>query len=149
MLAMLPLGKQTTKLIFALILVVALSRPLIVEANGQTTRHATLSDFVALFDAEGIAIAWQATDASVDWQFTLYRSQNCQLDGAQEVTAPVFSSINDATKIAHYSLTDADGPIVSTCAYWLVATEGDGTKQHFGPYEVQGRSMVYLPITLR
>ena len=146
---MLPLGKQTIKLLFALILVVALSRPLIVEANGQTTRHATLSDFVALFDAEGIAIAWQATDASVDWQFTLYRSQNCQLDGAQEVTAPVFSSINDDTKIAYYSLTDADGPIMSTCAYWLVATENGGAKQNFGPYEVQGRSMVYLPITLR
>jgi len=146
--AMLPVGKHITKLLFTLILVVLLSRPLMVEANSQTPRHTTLSDFVALFDAQGIAIAWQATGVSVDWQFTLYRSQNCQFDGAQEVTAPIFSSINDDTKIAHYSLTDADGPIVATCAYWLVATESDGAKQHFGPYEVQGRSTVYLPITM-
>jgi hypothetical protein len=146
---MLLVSKSITKLLFALILAALLSQPMMVGATSQTTRAATLSDFVALFDAQGIAIAWQATDASVDWQFTLYRSQNCQFDGAQEVTAPVFSSINSDTKVAHYSLTDADGPVVATCAYWLVATENDGDKQHFGPYEVQGRNAIYLPITLR
>lgn len=126
-----------------------LIHPLVAEANARNTRHAELSDFIAVLATQGIAIEWQANGDSIEWRFALYRSQNCQFDGAQEVVAPIFSSINDETQIAHYSLTDTEEPIIATCAYWLVATENNGQKQHYGPYQVQGRNTVFLPVALQ
>lgn len=125
------------------------THPLLAEVNIQITRAAELSDFVAILATQGIAIEWQANGDSIEWRFALYRSQNCQFDGAEEVIAPIFSSINDETQVAHYSLTDTEEPIIATCAYWLVATEDDGKKQHYGPYQVQGRSTVFLPVALQ
>lgn len=118
-------------------------------ANAQTARNIELSDFSAMLSSRGVDVEWHATGASVDWQFTIYRSQSCQFDEAEEVAAPIFSSINDETQIAHYSLTDTGDTVVATCAYWLVATEGRGEKQNFGPYSVQGRTTVYLPLALQ
>ncbi len=139
--------------IFAIMLISTVSHwmspRLLAEANMQGTRHSDLSDFLAMLATQGVAIEWQANGTSVDWRFTLYRSQTCQFDDAEEVFAPIFSSINDEKQVAHYSLTDEEASAIATCAYWLVATESDGSKQHFGPYQVQGRSTVYLPLALR
>jgi len=150
---MLPLRKRLLQILFAMLLVAMgtrwLSPPLLAETSAQVVRHSDLSDFLALLAHPGVAIEWQANGTSVDWRFTLYRSQNCQFDGAQEVSAPIFSSINDEKQVAHYSLTDSEDTALATCAYWLVATESDGDKQHFGPYQVQGRSTVYLPLASR
>ena len=141
--------KRITQFLIALTLAAMVAQPFIVVAKAQTARNATLSDFSALLDSRGVDIEWQATGAGVDWNFTLYRSQSCQFEGAEEVAAPIFSSINDETQIAHYSLTDTGETVVATCAYWLVATEGNGEKQHFGPYGVQGRTTIYLPLALQ
>lgn len=128
----------------------ALLAPLsVLVANAQTARNIELSDFSAMLGSRGVDVEWHATGASVDWQFTIYRSQSCQFEEAEEVAAPIFSSINDETQIAHYSLTDIGDTVVATCAYWLVATEGRGEKQNFGPYSVQGRTTVYLPLALQ
>lgn len=126
--------------------------PLLAEARVQTVihnDHQDLEDFLASLASQGVAIEWQATGTSVNWQFTLYRSQNCQFDGAEEVSAPIFSSINDENQVAHYSLTDAETVALSTCGYWLQATESSGAKQQFGPYKVHGLSTVYLPLAAR
>lgn len=147
--AMLLSRKQITQLLIALTFVAMIAQPFTAVAKAQMTRNAELSDFSAMLDSRGVDIAWQATGTGVDWNFTLYRSQSCQFDGAEEVAAPIFSSINDETQIAHYSLTDTGETVVATCAYWLVATAEDGEKQHFGPYSVLGRTTVYLPLALQ
>ncbi len=135
--------------LIALLVVYTLLLPAHVSANAQSAQNAELSAFAAVMTAPGIAIEWQANGAGVDWNFTLYRSQNCQFEGAEEVVAPIFSSINDETQSAFYTLTDTEEFAVTTCAYWLVATESDGKTQHFGPYQVEGRSVVYLPLALK
>lgn len=141
--------KRTTQVLLALIFVVLLAQPLGGVAKAQTARKVELSDFSAMLDGRGVDVEWLATGMSADWNFTLYRSRSCQFDGAEEVASPIFSSINDETQVAHYSLTDTGETVVATCAYWLVATEGSGEKQHFGPYGVQGRTTVYLPLALQ
>ncbi len=150
---MLPLRKRILQILFAIMLVSTatswISPPLLAEAKAQAARHSDLSDFLAMLASQGVAIEWQANGTSVDWRFALYRSQNCQFDGAEEVSAPVFSSINDEKQVVHYSLTDVEDAAIATCGYWLVATELDGGEQHFGPYQVQGRSTVYLPLAAR
>jgi hypothetical protein len=130
-------------------LLIWLTHPMVAEAALRIAYRTDLSNFVAILVNQGVAIEWQADGDSIEWRFTLYRSQNCQFDGAEEVIAPIFSSINDETQIAHYSLTDTEEAIIATCAYWLVATEDNGKKQHYGPYEVQGRSTVFLPVVLQ
>lgn len=146
---MLPLWKRSLQLLIAITLLWWLIQPAAALANDQTPRRAELADFTAVLANQSIAIQWQATGGSVDWNFSLYRSQNCQFEGAVEVTAPIFSSINDETNIAHYSANDTAEPLIATCAYWLVATENNGQQQHFGPYEVQGRQAIYLPIAVQ
>lgn len=147
--AMLSLLKAMIKFLLVFALIGILMQPLRAGANAQTPDDAALSAFVAILTAPGIAIEWQANGDGIDWGFTLYRSQNCQFDGAVEVVAPIFSSINDETQIARYTLIDTQESVAATCAYWLVATEGNGNTQQFGPYQVQGRSTVYLPLALR
>lgn len=150
---MLPLRKHLLQILFAILLVAPVARwispPLLASASTQGARHSDLSDFLAMLANQGVAIEWQANGTSVDWRFTLYRSQNCQFDGAEEVSAPIFSSINDEKQIAHYSLTDVEAAALATCAYWLVATQNNGEQIHFGPYQVQGRSIIYLPLASR
>lgn len=150
---MLLLRKHSMQLLLPLMLVSMLSHwlthPLLAEDNTQIARRAELSGFTAILVNQGVAIEWQANGDSIQWRFALYRSQNCQFEGAHEVIAPIFSSINDETQVAHYSLTDSEEPVIATCAYWLVATEDDGQKQHYGPYQVQGRSTVFLPVALQ
>jgi hypothetical protein len=146
---MLPSWKRILQLLIAITFVYWIIQPTVAVANGQTLRHAALADFTAILANQGIAIQWQANGDSVDWNFTLYRSQTCQFEGAVEVTAPIFSSISDETNIAHYSANDTAEPVVATCAYWLVATDGDSQQRHFGPYEVQGRTAVYLPLVVQ
>lgn len=141
--------KHIIQFLLAIAFATVLTQPFVVVANAQMARSVALSDFSAMLDSQGVDVEWQVTGMSVDWNFTLYRSQSCQFAGAEEVAAPIFSSINDETQIAHYSLTDTGTAVVATCAYWLVATEGNGEKQHFGPYEVQGRTTVYLPLALQ
>lgn len=141
--------KRITQVLLAIIFAALLAQPLGVVAKAQTARNVELSDFSAMLDGRGVDVEWLATGTSTDWNFTLYRSRSCQFDGAEEVAAPIFSSINDETQVAHYSLTDTGETVIATCAYWLVATEGSGEKQHFGPYGVQGRTTVYLPLALQ
>ncbi len=147
---MLSLRKRIIQILCAILFVAMgthwLSPPLLAETNAQSAQHSDLADFLAMLASQGVAVEWQATGTSINWRFTLYRSQTCQFDGAEEVSAPIFSSINDEKQIAHYSLTDAETLAMSTCAYWLVATESDGAKQQFGPYQVQGRTTVYFPV---
>ncbi|MEZ4731190.1 MAG: hypothetical protein R3E79_29065 [Caldilineaceae bacterium] len=149
---MLPLWKRMRQLFLPIVLVSMLfqwlTHPLWAEANTGIARQTELSGFTAILATQGVAIEWQANGESIQWRFVLYRSQNCQFDGAQEVIAPIFSSINDETQVAHYSLTDTEEAVIATCAYWLVATEDDGQKQHYGPYQVQGRSTIFLPVAL-
>ena len=140
--------RQIIQLLLIILFGVGVMPTIVAVAHAQTPRQAELADFSAILANQGIVIQWQASGTSVDWNFALYRSQNCQFDGAVEVTAPIFSSISDDTQIAHYSANDTAEPIVATCAYWLVATESGGQQQHFGPYEVQGRTTVYLPLAL-
>lgn len=142
--------KRITKLLMALIFAALLAQQVVVSTDAQAAaRSVELADFSAILGNRGVDVEWQTTGASVDWNFTIYRSQSCQFDGAAEVAAPIFSSINDETQIAHYSLTDTGDAIVATCAYWLVATKGSGEKQYFGPYQVLGRTTVYLPLALQ
>lgn len=146
---MLPSKKQIIQLCLAVALLLGVMRPAVALAGPQDSPRAALADFTAVLTNQMIHVQWQASNGSVDWNFVLYRSQNCQFDGAVEVTAPIFSSINDETNIASYSASDTAEPVLATCAYWLVATETNGTQQHFGPYEVQGRQAIYLPIALQ
>lgn len=141
--------KQMFQLFLAVALMLGVLRPAVALADTQDSPRAALADFSAVLANQAIQVQWQASGSSVDWNFALYRSQNCQFDGAVEVKAPIFSSINDESNVAHYSASDTAEPVLATCAYWLVATEGNGQQQHFGPYEVQGRQAVYLPIVLQ
>lgn len=142
-------SKRITQFLITILFTTLFAPLSVIVANAQTARTVELSDFSAMLGSRGVAVEWHATGVSIDWQFTIYRSQNCQFNEAEEVAAPIFSSINDETQIAHYSLTDTGDTIVATCAYWLVATKGSGEKQNFGPYSVQGRTTVYLPLALR
>lgn len=146
---MLPSKKQMIQFFLVVALLVGIIRPTVVLAGVEDSPRAALANFTAVLADQTILIQWQATEGSVDWNFALYRSQNCQLEGAVEVTAPIFSSINDETNTASYSANDTAEPLLATCAYWLVASEGNGQQQRFGPYEVQGRQAVYLPIALQ
>lgn len=146
---MLPSKKQMIQLFLALALLLGVMRPIAALADTQNSPRAALADFTAVLENQAVHVQWQASGSSVDWNFVLYRSQNCQFEGAMEVTAPIFSSINDETNIASYRASDTAEPVLATCAYWLVATETNGTQQHFGPYEVEGRRAVYLPIALQ
>ena len=142
-------SKRITQFLITVNCAALLAALSVIVANAQTARNVELSDFSAMLGSRGVDVEWHATGASVDWQFTIYRSQSCQFEEAEEVAAPIFSSINDETQTAHYSLTDIGDTVVATCAYWLVATEGRGEKQNFGPYSVQGRTTVYLPLALQ
>ena len=142
-------SKRITQFLITVNCAALLAALSVIVANAQTARNVELSDFSAMLGSRGVNVEWHATGVSVDWQFTIYRSQSCQFDEAEEVAAPIFSSINDETQIAHYSLTDTGDTVVATCAYWLVATEGSGKKQNFGPYSLQGRTTVYLPLALQ
>lgn len=145
---MLPSKKQIIQLFLAIVLLLGVVQPTVALADTPGSPRAALADFTAILTNQAILVQWQASDGSVDWNFALYRSQNCQFEGAVEVTAPIFASINDETNIAHYSANDTAEPVLATCAYWLVATESNGQQQQFGPYEVQGRQAIYLPIAL-
>ncbi|MBX3010661.1 MAG: hypothetical protein KF832_04105 [Caldilineaceae bacterium] len=142
------MSKSLIKALVVLLLLGGLLQPLRSHASTQSVLETQLSAFEAILTPPGIAIQWQVTGASLDWGFTLYRSQNCQLEGATEVVAPIFSSVNDEAHIAHYTLTDT-GDLMATCAYWLVATETTGAVQQFGPYQIKGRSVIYLPIAVQ
>ena len=121
-----------------------------VQAHSQQRAlTAELSSFIAIYDDQGIDIEWQVSGDGIDWQFSVLRSQNCQLESAEQVSAPMFSSINDETQIVYYSMTDIDEPLIATCGYWLVATKEGGNQQHFGPYAVQGRHLLYLPLAVQ
>lgn len=146
---MLPSKKQMIQLFLIVALMLGVMRPVVALAATQDSPRATLADFTAMLVNQAVEVQWQASGSGVDWNFALYRSQNCQFDGAVEVTAPIFASINDESNVAHYSTSDTAEPVLATCAYWLVATESNGRQQHFGPYEVQGRQAVYLPIALQ
>ncbi|MCE7989695.1 MAG: hypothetical protein DYG89_51780 [Caldilinea sp. CFX5] len=137
------------RLFLTVVLMLGVMRPAVALADIQNSPRAALADFTAVLANQAIHVQWQATGSSVDWNFALYRSQNCQFEGAVEVTAPIFSSINDESNVANYSANDTAEPVLATCAYWLVATESNGQQQQFGPYEVQGRQAVYLPIALQ
>lgn len=146
---MLPSKKQMIQFFLVMALLFGVIQPRVAQARPEDGLLATLANFTAVLADQTILVQWQASGGSVDWNFALYRSQNCQLEGAVEVTAPIFSSINDETNVASYSANDTAEPLLATCAYWLVASEGNGQQQHFGPYEVQGRQAVYLPIALQ
>jgi hypothetical protein len=146
---MLPSKKRMIQLFLIVALMLGVTRPVAALAAAQDSPRTTLADFTAVLVNQAVEVQWQASGNGVDWNFVLYRSQSCQFDGAVEVTAPIFSSINDESNVAHYSTSDTAEPLLATCAYWLVATESNGQQQHFGPYEVQGRQAVYLPIALQ
>lgn len=146
---MLPSKKQLIQLSLIGALMLGVMQPIVALADTHDSPRAALADFSAVLANQAIHVQWQASGSSVNWNFALYRSQNCQFEGAVEVTAPIFSSINDESNVAHYSASDTAEPVLATCAYWLVATENNGQQQQFGPYEVQGRQAVYLPIALQ
>lgn len=146
---MLPVKKQLIQLFLTVALVLGVMRPTIALADTQDSPQAALAGFTAVLVNQAVQVEWQAAGSGVEWNFMLYRSQNCQFTGAVEVTAPLFSSINDESNVAHYSTSDTAEPVLAICAYWLVATESNGQQQHFGPYEVQGRQAVYLPLVLQ
>ncbi|MEZ4863349.1 MAG: hypothetical protein R3C14_18675 [Caldilineaceae bacterium] len=136
---------RITSILVAMVATLGTAQTLLARSETPATEQAEELQFVAVLVTEGAKIEWQASGAAFAWNFTLYRGATCEFAGAAEVLAPIFSSVNTESNTVYYSLEDTEGNVLGACNYWLQSTAADGTQKLFGPYTLEGKTVLYLP----
>ncbi len=133
-----------------LLLLVATLQPSFAQdgaRQSEGTEQVDLLVFAAEQQDELVQVAWQVGAQSHSWNFTVYRSDGRDFTAAEPVDAPIFSSSSTDSPVIHYSLSDES--TTPATYYWLVALNGESNEQVLGPYTVQQRLALFLPLVFQ
>lgn len=119
-------------------------QPTLAQNGSRQTDQVDLLVFAAEQQHDLVQVAWQIGQSTSLWDFMVYRGQTANFAEAEAVAAPIFSSASSSNEVVYYSLSD-DNSMVAT-HYWLVARGSDNREQLFGPYNVQPRLALFLPL---
>ena len=134
-------------LVLLFLLVVATVQPSFAQDESRQSEESEQIDllvFAAEQQDDVVQVAWQVGIQSSNWNFAVYRSAGREFADAEPVAAPIFSSASTGSEVIHYSLSDESNSIA--VHYWLVALNSENTQQVFGPYDVEQRLALFLPL---
>lgn len=115
--------------------------------QSEGSEQVDLLVFAAEQQDELVQVAWQVGAQSSSWNFTVYRSDSRDFAAAEPVDAPIFSSSSIDSPVIHYSLSDES--TTPATYYWLVALSDESNQQVLGPYTVQQRLALFLPLVFQ
>jgi len=128
-----------------LLLLLALNvQPTLAQSGSRQTEQVDLLVFAAEQQQDLVQVAWQVSQPASQWNFVVYRGPSDDFAQAEAVAAPIFSSASSSSAVVDYSLSDDSSGVATQ--YWLVARGDDNREQIFGPYAVQQRLALFLPL---
>lgn len=140
-------GKMASAIGLLLVLLVLTTQPIMAQHGSRQTDQVDLLIFAAEQQQDLVQVAWQVGQSTNQWQFTVYRGQSSDFTQTEPVAAPIFSSASSSNEVVYYSLSDESSTVATH--YWLVAQGSDNRQQIFGPYDVQPRLALFLPLVFQ
>ena len=140
-------GKMGSAIGLLLVLLALTAQPSMAQNGSRQTDQVDLLVFAAEQQQDLVQVAWQVGQSASPWTFTIYRGQTSDFAQAEPVAAPIFSSASSSSEVIYYSLSDESSTVATH--YWLVALGSDNRQQIFGPYDVQPRLALFLPLVLQ